>query len=633
MRTDRIKVLLIISIALTTLSGVLTYFAVIESRKRVDLVFHSYEVLRQSTSLLSAISRAESNVRGYMLTWDSTFLLSYAKQKQEHKTQLESLRKISIPDEHQLDLVDTKINPYVTYKIEQLGIVATIAKAHGIDSAVQYSYANKEKLTILNLEKYTADFNQYEYELLNARLADLNETLAQQNIIRYISFGLIGITLLAAFATIVEKQRKNNELITQLNLTNAQLELRVKERTQELDRKNNSITELNSQLQQSMEEIQSFYETLNLRNKKAEDALAEISDLYNNAPCGYHSLNSNGVFVRINDTELKWLGYTREEVIGKLSFSQVLTEESQALFKRLYPEFIKNGSIANIEYQLKRKDGSTFPVILSSTAAYSASGTYESGRTTMFDISARKDLENQLLKANDALIHLNEEKDHFLGIAAHDLKSPLNSILGLLNLLKSEAGLSSEQQEYVQFIEQSCISMKRLVNNLLDINKIEQGGFTLTKEKILIADILQEHHQAFKETASQKEITLRMEDFSNGTYLHTDHDVLTRILENLLSNALKFSPGQKEVVLRVSVSKALVRFEVSDQGPGIRPEELPRLFGKFQRLSTRPTSGESSSGLGLSIVKELVTLMKGTITVETEVGKGTTFITELPLHS
>lgn len=633
MRTDRIKVLLVISIALTILSGILTYFAVIESRKRVDLVLHSYETLRQSSSLLSTISRVESNVRGYMLTWDSSFLISYTKQKEDYEKHLETLRAISEPDEHQVTLVDTKISPYVRYKMEQLGIVATIAKVFGTDSAVSYSYANQQKLTILNLEQYTADFNRYENQLLTIRLTNLNETLAQQNIIRYLSFGLIGVTLLFAFATIVEKQRKNNELITQLNLTNAQLELRVKERTQELDRQNNSITELNSRLQQSMEEIQSFYETLHLRNQKAEDALAEISDLYNNAPCGYHSLNSNGVFVRINDTELKWLGYTREEVIGKLSFSQVLTEESQALFKRLYPEFIKNGSIANIEYQLKRKDGSTFPVILSSTAAYSASGTYESGRTTIFDISARKDLENQLLKANDALIHLNEEKDHFLGIAAHDLKSPLNSILGLLNLLKSEAGLSSEQQEYVQFIEQSCISMKRLVNNLLDINKIEQGGFTLTKEKILIADILQEQHQAFKETASQKEITLRMEDFSNGTYLHADHDVLARILENLLSNALKFSSGQKEVVLRASVSNGLVRFEVSDQGPGIPTEELPRLFGKFQRLSARPTSGESSSGLGLSIVKELITLMKGTITVETEVGKGTTFITELPLHS
>lgn len=633
MRPDRIKVLLVISIALTILSAILTYFATAESRKRVELVLHSYEVLRQSSNMLSSISQVESNVRGYMLTWDSSFLKNYTLEKELYRNQLKSFRKLVEDNAVQTTLIDESIEPYITYKLEQLGVVAAIAKHYSIDSAVNYSYANRPKLALENLKNLMTEFNNHENRLLTERLSNLNEIQLLQRIIRYVSLGLIGITLLVAYATITESQKKNNELIAQLNQTNTTLELRVKERTQELDRQNNSITELNSQLQQSMEEIQSFYETLNLRNQKAEDALAEISDLYNNAPCGYHSLDANGIFVRINDTELKWLGYTRTELIGKVSFDRILTDESKSLFYKLYPEFKKNGSISNIEFELKRKDGTFFPVILSSTAVYNDSGTYERGRTTIFDISARKDLENKLITANDALINLNDEKDHFLGIAAHDLKSPLNSILGLLNLLRHEPGLSSVQHEYLLFIEQSCISMKRLINNLLDINKIEQGGVSLSKKRILISDLLKEEERAFKEPASKKAITLTIKDLTNETYIFADEDAFIRILENLLSNAIKFSPMNKEVILQASLTNTHIRIEVKDQGPGIRKDEQHKLFGKFQKLSARPTGGESSSGLGLSIVKELVGLMEGTIAFETREGEGTTFILELPLQT
>jgi len=633
MRPDRIKVLLVISIALTILSAVLTYFATAESRKRVDLVLHSYEVLRQSSDMLSSLSQVESSVRGYMLTWDSSFLKNYAAEKEGYKNQLATFKALVEDNPQQVALIDERIEPYITYKIEQLGIVASIAKHYSIDSAISYSYANRPKLAIENLQNHINEFNTHENSLLTERLGNLNDILQLQRVIRYVSLGLIALTLLVAYATISENQKKNAELITQLNQTNTTLELRVKERTQELDRQNNSITELNSQLQQSMEEIQSFYETLNLRNQKAEDALAEISDLYNNAPCGYHSLDANGIFVRINDTELKWLGYSRDEVIGKLSFDKILAEESKFLFHKVYPEFKKNGSVSNIEFELKRKDGTSFPIILSSTAVYNASREFEYGRTTIFDISARKDLENKLIKANDALIHLNDEKDHFLGIAAHDLKSPLNSILGLLNLLRQEPGLSPVQQEYLLFIEQSCINMKRLVNNLLDINKIEQGGISFNKRRILISDLLKEQERSFKEIAAKKTITLTIKDLTNGTYILADDDVLTRILENLISNAIKFSPLHKEVVVLACLTNKHIRFEVKDEGPGIRKDEQHKLFGKFQRLSARPTGGESSSGLGLSIVKELVVLMEGTITIETAEGKGTTFITEIPLQT
>ncbi|MCZ8215965.1 MAG: HAMP domain-containing sensor histidine kinase, partial [Cyclobacteriaceae bacterium] len=174
-----------------------------------------------------------------------------------------------------------------------------------------------------------------------------------------------------------------------------------------------------------------------------------------------------------------------------------------------------------------------------------------------------------------------------------------------------------------------CISMKSLVSNLLDINKIEQGRAALEKEEIEIKHLLTTQQDIFKEVAHRKGINLIIEDHTENLSFNADNEALNRILENLLSNAIKFSDASSYVRLKVSTTPTHVKFEVRDQGPGISKDDLPKLFGKFQRLSARPTGGESSSGLGLSIVKELVDLMKGKISVETAENEGTSFIVEI----
>ncbi len=630
MRTDRIKILLVFSIILTLLSGVITYFAVIESRKRVDLVLHSYAVLQKSKELLSMIGTAESGVRGFMLTKDSSFLNTYTLAKEQVNGLLTSLKELSINRPGQLKIIAQGIEPYVGYKIEQLGIVATLSHKFGIQRGVDYSYARKDSLTLNNLIIALDAFNENEEILLDERLAILNQTLSTQNKIRYFSFFLIGLTLVFAYITINEKQKKNTELINTLNKTNAILEQKVKERTVELDRKNTTVNELNAELQKSVEQIQSFYESLQLKNQKTEDALAEVRDLYDNAPCGYHSLDQAGKIVRMNKTELDWLNYTAEEVIDKLYFTDLVTPASAIFFSRLYPEFKKSGSLNNVEFELKRKDGSIIPIVLSATAIYDDAGNYLMSRSTVFDISRRKDLEQKIINVNDALIQLNVEKDHFLGVAAHDLKSPINSVLGLINLLKHEDNLTESQLEYLSVMERSCIGMKSLVSNLLDINKIEQGGAALQKEKIEITNLLTTQKSIFQDVARQKGITLSFEDHTQNLSLLADKDALNRILENLISNAIKFSVHSTEVKIQANATPTHVTFEVKDQGPGISKSDLPKLFGKFQRLSARPTGGESSSGLGLSIVKELVELMKGKINVETREKEGSSFIVEIP---
>ena len=153
----------------------------------------------------------------------------------------------------------------------------------------------------------------------------------------------------------------------------------------------------------------------------------------------------------------------------------------------------------------------------------------------------------------------------------------------------------------------------------------------LTHEPVNVSEFMKEHLDDFKEHAATKHISLILEDHTPNSCVITDRSALQRISENLISNALKFSPPHTRVIIRLEQTDHHLKMEIQDHGLGIHPDEINLLFRKFQKLSTRPTGGEGSSGLGLSIVKELVTALNGKIYVSSEVNKGTTFSVELPL--
>ncbi|CAN5598469.1 hypothetical protein BH10BAC4_BH10BAC4_19860 [soil metagenome] len=241
-----------------------------------------------------------------------------------------------------------------------------------------------------------------------------------------------------------------------------------------------------------------------------------------------------------------------------------------------------------------------------------------------------KERTRQLEDANLNLVRLNEEKNHFLGITTHDLKAPLAGISGLLELMKLEkAFLSPKHLGYIQLMEETSQDMLRLISDLLDLSHIEQGTTITTLQVISLPKLVGQLEDHFRTWLIRKNIRLTIENKSTKNIV-SDQDFLLRILDNLISNAIKFSSKGKEVIVTIVSEESNMRFEIRDQGPGIRPDERNKLFQRFQKLSARPTDGESSSGLGLSIVKDLVELLNGRIEVESEVGKGTCFIIRFP---
>lgn len=236
----------------------------------------------------------------------------------------------------------------------------------------------------------------------------------------------------------------------------------------------------------------------------------------------------------------------------------------------------------------------------------------------------------KLEKRNLELSELNHEKDTLMNIVAHDLKSPLNRIKGLSDLIEIEGELNANQKKYLGLIKDSTRAGLDLITDLLDVNALEvnrEPEFSVFN----LNTFLTERTNAFLPGASAKEIDIVLEQHVTEP-VESDHEYLSRILDNLISNAIKFSPRKTVVQIKSEMKGEYFSISVKDQGPGFNAADLKFMYQKFKKLTARPTGGESSNGLGLAIVKILVDRLGGKIDLKTEIGKGSTFEILLPLR-
>lgn len=242
------------------------------------------------------------------------------------------------------------------------------------------------------------------------------------------------------------------------------------------------------------------------------------------------------------------------------------------------------------------------------------------------EITKQKD---QIEGINEELLELNEEKNNLIDIVAHDLKSPLNQIMGFLEIIKITSNEQSvEQQEYITKIDQSAKGLKNMVNKILDVSAIESQTDNVSLEQVQLSELLLETINGFEPLASRKNISLKKDIGINESNSMLDKGFTKEVFTNLLSNAIKYSPLDKTVTVRLCENGEYIRTEFIDEGQGIGKEDMKKLFGKYRKLSARPTAGEDSTGLGLSIVKKYVEVLDGKVWCESEEGMGSKFIVE-----
>lgn len=244
-------------------------------------------------------------------------------------------------------------------------------------------------------------------------------------------------------------------------------------------------------------------------------------------------------------------------------------------------------------------------------------------------ISAKKRTDEQQIM----ITHLKtayEKKDRFLQIVTHDLKNPVSNVRLAHYFLQTELGDKPATKEALDTIEMAVDTMTDLITHFLDTAALEKGKTQLNLEPLMMEDLIWEVVSRYSETANVKNITLLMGE-TEGLVL-ADPNRLMQVMSNLVSNAIKFSPNDRFVTISSEAYGNQVRLNVTDEGPGIPVEEQSSLFEPFAKLSPRPTNGESSSGLGLSIVKELVQLHNGTVGLDCIENGGCTFWFQLPKY-
>ena len=240
---------------------------------------------------------------------------------------------------------------------------------------------------------------------------------------------------------------------------------------------------------------------------------------------------------------------------------------------------------------------------------------------------------DELAQANMALFESNRLKSDFLATVSHELRTPLNSILGFSDVLLAHPNLNEKQQRWVNNIKSSGDKLLALINDILDLAKIEAGKMEIRVDEFSLHDVCEALVAMFRPLAEKKNIDLHHQVDVGVPVMRQDVTKLQQILQNLLSNAVKFTPEGGRVVVKAEADGDYVVITVTDTGLGIAPEEQELVFEKFRQSGNPLTREHAGTGLGLSIVRELTRLLGGEVTLQSELGRGSKFTVRLPLQT
>lgn len=359
-----------------------------------------------------------------------------------------------------------------------------------------------------------------------------------------------------------------------------------------------------------------------LAEERLKQSEAKYRNLIETMPDGVYRSTPGGKFVEINDAMVKMLGYSSKEELLAIDITTQLyfkPEDRENLSLQLNPE--------NLDiYPLKKKDGT--PVWIEDHGWYIRDENDEIifHEGVSRDITDRRNAEVQLQKYSEELKEINATKDKYFSIIAHDLKSPFNSIIGLSDIIKNEAGELeiSALSQYSSIINSTAINTYRLLENLLDWARIQQSQMPFQPVSLVLKTITNEVIALMIEKANSKMIAV-INFIPDQIIITADKNMLETILRNLLSNALKFTNQNGKIELKAIERESEIEISISDTGIGINTEDLDKIFKTGSNFTKKGTQNEKGTGLGLLLCKEFVEIHKGRIWVESIEGRGSTF--------
>ena len=412
-----------------------------------------------------------------------------------------------------------------------------------------------------------------------------------------------------AFSYLFEYSREKHH--EELRKSHDDLEKRVEERT-------SALQEAVNKLQREISERRRIEEAL-------RESEAKFQQLFDEAPVGYHEYDTQGRITKVNRTELEMLGYPLEEMLGQpvWKFSSEEETSRHAVLAKLA------GTIPpgrGFERTYRRKDGTTFPVIIEDRPLRDSEGRIIGIRSTIQDITDRREAEEALKQNTEALARSNQELEQFAYVASHDLQEPLRMVTSYVQLLarRYQNRLDSDAEEFINFAVDGATRMHTLINGLLAYSRVGTRGKPF--EPTNCETILQQSLDNLKMTMEESGTVVTHDSLPT---VMADDLQLGQLFQNLIGNAIKFH-GEEPPRVHVSVKpdgKQWV-FSVRDNGIGIAPEFAERIFIIFQRLHGKEKY--PGTGIGLAVCKKIVECHGGRIWVGSELGKGATFYFTLP---
>jgi len=357
-----------------------------------------------------------------------------------------------------------------------------------------------------------------------------------------------------------------------------------------------------------------------------------INEFIANAPVMMHSTDSSGRLAFISPPWAARLGYAVSELVGG-RIPDLMTEESKyrAMTKEI-PRFLRTGRVENVEYEFVCKDGSIFPILLSSIARYNDDGSFANSLAVIADNTAKKYLEVFERKAEQAERE-NGAKTRFLANMSHELRTPLNAIIGFAQMINGQGGQITDDQriEYSQYIMESGDRLLKLINQVLDLSSIEAGSKAVSLKEIDVKPLIHAALNEISVLAQPRNISLIDNAASQELPLIiADDERLMQTIINLVANAVKYNRKNGEVRVSAVTDNRALRISVEDTGQGIPVHRHAEVFETFNRLGAELSDLEGS-GVGLSIAKEYVEKMGGTIGFTSVQGVGSTFWIKFPL--
>ena len=419
------------------------------------------------------------------------------------------------------------------------------------------------------------------------------------------------------------------------------------------ENKENRIHEKNVQLEAEIAERRRAEEALRDSEQRFRGIIENIRDIYYRA-------DAEGNLIMISPSALKLLGYDSvEELIGRPLMSFWFYPEQRQQFLDLLES---KGAVQDYETTIRRKDGSPLEVSANSYFYFDQAGKRLGTEGIIRDITRRKRVEEQLRNAHEMLMgysvrleqevqertkaaleaqqlaeSANRAKSEFLTNMNHELKTPLNAVIGFSEaMLEGLSGqLTGRQAEYLDYIYRGGKHLQRLIDDILDLSRMEAGKMELEISEFLIKDIIDSSVFMFEEKAKRHALKLTSQVEHGIESINADPLMVKQILRNIISNAIKFTPvgGSIHVAAELHDNGEAVEFSVRDTGIGIAPEDQSKLFQPFTQIDSSYTKKYEGTGLGLCLCKQIVELHGGSIGVESEQGKGSTFYFTIPRHT